>query len=119
MKEGVKKKICPDCDFCQMCSESRCRLCRNTKRPCKRSLRSNGFTLSEYEEWQKNRAVKRRPVIDIRRCTGCGSCLELAPEVFIRNIETKDIEVANLSDYPEDMVDGVIGICPERCIKWG
>ncbi|MBN1906161.1 MAG: hypothetical protein JW927_13805 [Deltaproteobacteria bacterium] len=64
MQDEVKKKRCPDCNFCQMCSESRCRLCRNTKRACNRSLRSNGFTLHEYEEWQKNRAMKRKPVAE-------------------------------------------------------
>jgi len=28
--EQIKKHACPDCDFCQCCSESRCALCRST-----------------------------------------------------------------------------------------
>lgn len=34
-----KKYPCPDCNYCQFCSEVRCNLCRGTKiRPLKLSL---------------------------------------------------------------------------------
>jgi ferredoxin len=114
----TEKKRCLDCEFCQMCSEARCRLCRNSKHPGSRSLPSAGFTFLEYEEWQKKRAKKRVPVVDIRRCTGCESCLEICPQVFKKNIETGFIEVEELAEYPEETVYLVIGICPARCIRW-
>ena len=28
---GKKRHKCPDCDWCQMCSETRCRLCMKRK----------------------------------------------------------------------------------------
>ena len=28
---GPKKHTCPDCHFCQQCSESRCQVCRSGK----------------------------------------------------------------------------------------
>ena len=62
--------------------------------------------------------MKKIPVIDIRRSTECESCLEMCPEVFKRNSETGIIEVADLDDYPEELVDQVINICPADCISW-
>jgi len=61
--------------------------------------------------------MKKIPVIDIGRCTDCESCLEMCPEVFKRNSDTGLIEVADLSDYPEDLIDQVISICPADCIS--
>ena len=64
MPEAAKKKKCPDCDYCQMCSESRCRLCRNDKTCCRKSQLGSAFTYGEYQEWQQKRAMKKIPVID-------------------------------------------------------
>lgn len=118
MPEAAKKQKCPDCDYCQVCSESRCRLCRNDKTCCSKSQLGSAFTYGQYQEWQKKRKMKRIPVIDIGRCTNCDSCLEMCPDVFKRNSETGLIEAADLSDYPEDLVDKVISICPADCISW-
>lgn len=62
--------------------------------------------------------MKKIPVIDIGKCTDCDSCLELCPEVFIRNGETGYIEVEDLKEYPVELVDQVISICPADCISW-
>jgi hypothetical protein len=37
---GQKKHDCPDCTYCQWCSDDRCRLCRGEVRrpPCKPSM---------------------------------------------------------------------------------
>jgi len=29
--QGVRKHDCPDCFFCQLCSDARCRFCRSAK----------------------------------------------------------------------------------------
>jgi len=37
--ERPKKNLCPDCHFCQQCSDARCHACRGTgPRPPKRSF---------------------------------------------------------------------------------
>jgi len=118
MPEAAKKQKCPDCDYCQMCSESRCRLCRTDKTCCRRSELGSAFTYGQYQEWQENKSMKKIPVIDIGRCTDCESCLEMCPEVFNRNSETGLIEIADLSDYPEGLIDQVISVCPADCISW-
>jgi ferredoxin len=61
---------------------------------------------------------KKIPSIDLSRCTGCDSCLEICPEVFRRNRETGLIEVVDLCQYPENEVQEAISICPADCITW-
>lgn len=57
------------------------------------------------------------PVIDLRHCSECDACLDLCPEVFKKN-DLGRIEVADLSEYPQDAVDEVIKNCPRDCISW-
>ncbi len=35
-KESNKKNPCPDCAFCQLCSESRCNVCKNNRKNIKK-----------------------------------------------------------------------------------
>jgi hypothetical protein len=42
-----KKHPCPDCDFCQWCSDDRCRLCLD--RECKRRKLSLREQIAFYE----------------------------------------------------------------------
>jgi ferredoxin len=62
--------------------------------------------------------MRRVPVIDTSRCTDCESCLEICPIVFKRNKGTGLIEIADLSEYPENEVREAIAMCPEDCISW-
>ena len=62
--------------------------------------------------------MRRIPVIDLRECTDCDSCLELCPSVFKRNEETGQIEVMDLAEYPEEDVQEAISTCPSDCLAW-
>jgi ferredoxin len=57
------------------------------------------------------------PVIDLEDCTECDACVEICPEVFIKN-DLGLIVVSDLSAYPEEEVDEVIKNCPCDCISW-
>lgn len=62
--------------------------------------------------------MRQAPVIDIRECSDCGTCLELCPSVFRRNEVSGFIEIRELLQYPEDDVQEVISCCPKDCITW-
>lgn len=62
--------------------------------------------------------MSRVPVIDIKRCNQCESCIEICPDVFRKNSETDCIEVVDLPEYPEDAVLEAMSICPVDCISW-
>jgi ferredoxin len=57
------------------------------------------------------------PVIDWSRCSECDACIDLCQEVFRKN-DLGVIEVADLSEYPQEAVDEVIKNCPGDCISW-
>ena len=58
------------------------------------------------------------PFIDVSRCTDCGSCLEICPEVFRKNGQTGLIEVHDTSGCSEEKIQEAINICPADCILW-
>jgi ferredoxin len=113
-------------------------LCRGEH--CKRGAGELGssFTFGEYSAWKDKRAsdtckghatlesepmkpiqiLRRNPVIDLAECTDCESCISLRPDIFKRNAETGCIEVAELSDYPENEIEQVMSMCPGDCISW-
>lgn len=136
MPQKQKKEKCPDCEHCQLCSESRCRLCRGER--CNRGANELGssFTYGEYLDWKNKRArgtgepaatpeadvarerCKRTPVMDRSGCTDCESCLSLLPDIFKRNPDTGCIEIEDLLDYPETEIEQVMSMCPGDCITW-
>ena len=62
--------------------------------------------------------MKKIPRIDMSECTDCESCLEICPLVFKKNKNTGLIEVADLSEYPEDDIEEAMSMCPADCITW-
>lgn len=59
----------------------------------------------------------KRPVIDLSLCCRCEVCVVACPEVFTLN-DAGFIEVADLAEYPEELVEDAIRNCPEGCIAW-
>lgn len=60
----------------------------------------------------------RRPIVDIGDCTLCMGCVEVCPQVFQLNENAGYVQVAEMDEYPEDLVDEAIKYCPEDCIYW-
>ncbi|OIP50052.1 MAG: ferredoxin [Deltaproteobacteria bacterium CG_4_10_14_3_um_filter_60_8] len=58
------------------------------------------------------------PTIDLGRCSACLGCIEVCPAVFRRNPAGGYVEVNDLEQYPADLVDEAIKLCPEGCIAW-
>lgn len=77
----------------------------------------------------------RKPIIDISECVLCDICVELCPEVFIKNqagyieiSETVDQSLDEIEDaqqkkgrikHLEDEIEEVIRNCRGDCISWG
>lgn len=52
MDDEIKKETCPDCEYCQQCSETRCRVCKgegHKKSPCQLG---SSFTYEDYLKWK-------------------------------------------------------------------
>ena len=54
---AMKKEKCPDCEYCQACSETRCRVCREEGHKGKPCELGSSFTYEDYLEW-KNRKCR-------------------------------------------------------------
>ncbi len=54
MEREEARTRCPDCHSCQVCSKSRCRLCREGRHEAKVPwVLGTGFTYGRYLEWRK------------------------------------------------------------------
>jgi ferredoxin len=56
-------------------------------------------------------------IIDSYRCSGCGTCVEICPEVFLLDSMT---EKAGLKMIPPEFSEAVrqaAAFCPEKCIE--
>lgn len=56
--------------------------------------------------------------IDEEECIGCGSCVEICPEVFQMQEGEEKAEVIKPEGGPEDLVQEAIDTCPVSCIHW-
>jgi ferredoxin len=59
--------------------------------------------------------MARSIIIDVYECNGCGSCVEICPEVFVLD----DGEKATLVDSNAEVTEKVeeaAAYCPKKCI---
>lgn len=58
------------------------------------------------------------PVIETEDCVGCGSCVEICPQVFVLNESLEKAQVINFSGCTEEEINEAIETCPVNCIRW-
>jgi ferredoxin len=51
-------------------------------------------------------------------CIGCGSCVELCPEVFRMNEDKEKAELIGPEGRAGECIEEVIDTCPVSCIHW-
>jgi ferredoxin len=49
---------------------------------------------------------------------GCGSCVEICPEVFQMKEGEEKAEVIKPEGGPEDLIQEALDTCPVSCIHW-
>ncbi len=57
--------------------------------------------------------------INEEECSGCGSCVELCPEVFQMKEGEEKAEVIKPEGGPEDQIQEAVDTCPCECISCG
>jgi ferredoxin len=60
----------------------------------------------------------KKPVIDYDECIGCGSCVEICPEVFVLKEEEGKAYVSGGDKCDTCDCEEAIGICPVEAIAW-
>ncbi|MFA5183438.1 MAG: ferredoxin [Syntrophales bacterium] len=60
----------------------------------------------------------KRVYIVEEECIGCGSCVEICPEVFQMKEDEEKAEVIKPEGGPEDLIQEAIDTCPVSCIHW-
>lgn len=65
----------------------------------------------------------KRPVIDISECVLCDICIEMCPDIFMKNqagyIEVVENVPETIYHDLEDDINDVIKNCRGECISWG
>jgi ferredoxin len=56
--------------------------------------------------------------LDAEECIGCGSCVEICPEVFQMQEGEEKALVIKPAGGPEDLVQEAMDTCPVSCIHW-
>ena len=56
--------------------------------------------------------------IEEEECIGCGSCVEICPEVFQMKEGDEKAEVIQAEGGPEDLIQEAMDTCPTSCIHW-
>jgi ferredoxin len=56
-------------------------------------------------------------IIDSYRCSGCGTCVAMCPDVFQMDSMTEKAEVLTTSPVITDAVHQAAAFCPEKCIE--
>ena len=62
--------------------------------------------------------MAKRVYIDEEECIGCGSCVEICPEVFQMKEGEEKSEVIKPEGGPENLIQEAIDTCPVSCIRW-
>jgi ferredoxin len=66
----------------------------------------------------RGKKIMKKPVIDYDECIGCGSCVELCPEVFELNEDEAKAYVKAEDTCDTCDCEEAIGICPTEAISW-
>ncbi len=56
-------------------------------------------------------------IIDVYECNGCGSCVEICPEVFAMNDEGDKAILLDSDAKITDKIEEAVAYCAQKCIE--
>lgn len=59
----------------------------------------------------------RSIIIDVYECNGCGSCVEICPEVFAMDEAGEKAYLLDSEAEVTDKVEEAAAYCPQKCIE--
>lgn len=59
----------------------------------------------------------RSIIIDVYECNGCGSCVEICPEVFAMDEAGEKAYLLDSEVEVTDKVEKAAAYCPQKCIE--
>jgi ferredoxin len=62
--------------------------------------------------------MTRLIIIDTYECNGCGSCVEICPDVFAMNDEGDKAVLLESDAAVTDKVEEAAAYCPQKCIEF-
>lgn len=60
----------------------------------------------------------RSIIIDVYECNGCGSCVEICPEVFAMDEEGEKAYLLDSEAEVTEKVEEAAAYCPQKCIEF-
>ncbi|XOF34048.1 MAG: ferredoxin [Candidatus Electrothrix sp. YB6] len=70
-----------------------------------------------YRRYTEQQSIMTEIIIDTYRCSSCGTCVEICPDVFYMDEITQK---AALVAEPSEITDAIrqaAAFCPEKCIE--
>ena len=61
--------------------------------------------------------MARTIIIDSYECNGCGSCVEVCPEVFAMDDDGEKAVLTEADPKVTDKVEEAAAYCPQKCIE--
>ncbi len=62
--------------------------------------------------------MKKFILIDVYECNGCGSCVEICPEVFAMDDNDEKAVLLDSDAEITDKVEEAAAYCPQKCISF-
>jgi ferredoxin len=62
--------------------------------------------------------MKKTIIIDVYECNGCGSCVEICPEVFAMDDYGEKAFLINSAAEVTEKVEEAAAYCPQKCIEF-
>ena len=69
--------------------------------------------------WKDRRTLMGKSIlIDSYECNGCGSCVEICPDVFVMDDDGEKATLVDPDAEVTEKVEKAAAYCPQKCIEF-